>query len=116
MDEEGDRDFSKSIVFGFFDQAKETFDQMEKEIQNKDLEKLSSLGHFLKGSSATLGFNKVRDECEKIQHYGHNKDATGETDIKDNEACLRLINESVAEATKQHATVKKLMDSFYAES
>jgi osomolarity two-component system, phosphorelay intermediate protein YPD1 len=31
-EDEGDREFSKSIVFGFLDQAKETFDKMEKEM------------------------------------------------------------------------------------
>lgn len=29
MDEEGDRDFSSSIVFGFFEQAIETFETMD---------------------------------------------------------------------------------------
>lgn len=30
MDEPGDTDFSSSIVFGFFDQAQETFESMDK--------------------------------------------------------------------------------------
>lgn len=30
MDDEGDHEFSMSIVYGFFDQARETFDQMDK--------------------------------------------------------------------------------------
>jgi len=30
MDEPGDQDFSSSIVFGFFDQAQETFESMDK--------------------------------------------------------------------------------------
>lgn len=30
MDDDDDRDFSKGIVFGFFDQAVTTFDNMEK--------------------------------------------------------------------------------------
>ena len=29
-DDEEERDFSKSIVYGFFDQAKSTFENMEK--------------------------------------------------------------------------------------
>lgn len=29
MDEPGDRDFSRSIVFGFFEQAEETFNSMD---------------------------------------------------------------------------------------
>jgi osomolarity two-component system, phosphorelay intermediate protein YPD1 len=30
MDEEGDKDFSKSIVYGFFEQAETTFEKMER--------------------------------------------------------------------------------------
>ena len=32
MDEDEDKDFSKSIVFGFLDQAEQTFEKMEKEM------------------------------------------------------------------------------------
>ncbi len=81
----------------------------------KNLPELSSLGHFLKGSSATLGFTKVKDECEKIQHYGHKKNETGELDEPDDEKCLRLIGESLAEAKKAYEVVTGLMNKFYAE-
>lgn len=30
MDDDDDRDFSKGIVYGFFDQAETTFEKMEK--------------------------------------------------------------------------------------
>ena len=43
-----------------------------------DVGQLSSLGHFLKGSSATLGLVKVRDSCEKIQHWGSLKESGAE--------------------------------------
>jgi hypothetical protein len=43
-----------------------------------DLSQLHSLGHFLKGSSATLGLIKVRDSCEMIQNYGDYKNVKGE--------------------------------------
>lgn len=115
MDEEEDRDFSKSIVFGFLEQAETTFGKMESEIKAKNLDELSKLGHFLKGSSATLGFNKVRDECEKIQHYGHKKNDTGEVDEPDEEKCLRLINESLVEAKRAYEAVNALMKTYYAE-
>ncbi|CRK22987.1 hypothetical protein BN1708_017998, partial [Verticillium longisporum] len=58
MDEPGECEFSQSIVEGFFEQAEETITSMKEELENKELEKLSSLGHFLKGSSATLGLVK----------------------------------------------------------
>ena len=32
MDEDDDRDFSKSIVFGFLEQAETTFDKMQSEL------------------------------------------------------------------------------------
>lgn len=77
MDDDDDREFSKGIVAGFFEQAAETFNQMEKFLQEKNLEELSSLGHFLKGSSATIGLVKIKEHCEKIQHYGAGKNAAG---------------------------------------
>ena len=83
---------------------------------SKNLEQLSSLGHFLKGSSATLGFTKVKDECEKIQHYGHKKDATGEIDEPDEAKCLRLIKHSVDEAKKAYDIVNGLMKRYYGDS
>ncbi|KAH8697717.1 signal transduction histidine kinase [Talaromyces proteolyticus] len=67
-DDEEERDFSKGIVYGFFEQAESTFEKMEKAFSKKDYGDLSQLGHFLKGSSATLGLIKVRDSCEKLQH------------------------------------------------
>ncbi|KIX96583.1 uncharacterized protein Z520_07849 [Fonsecaea multimorphosa CBS 102226] len=116
MDEEDDRDFSKSIVFGFLEQAEQTFSKMDTAMKDKDLAELSSLGHFLKGSSATLGFTKVKDECEKIQHYGHKKNETGEVDEPDEAKCLRLIGESLDEAKRAYEVVNNLMKQFYAES
>jgi len=82
MDDDDDREFSKSIVFGFFEQAEQTFTKMDDALyvggtsdtlyiseadyilsinrEVRDLSTLSSLGHFLKGSSATLGLTKVK--------------------------------------------------------
>ncbi len=83
--------------------------------KDKNLPELSSLGHFLKGSSATLGFTKVKDECEKIQHYGHKKNDTGEVDEPDEDKCLKLIGESLDEAKRAYEVVNGLMKQFYAE-
>lgn len=81
----------------------------------KNLPELSSLGHFLKGSSATLGFTKVKDECEKIQHYGHKKNETGELDEPDEEKLLRLSRQSIEEAKRAYKVVDGLMKRYYAE-
>ena len=62
-----------------------------------------------------MGFTKVKDECEKIQHYGHKKDATGEIDEKDDQVCLDNIAKSVKEAKRVYSTVNDLMNKFYAD-
>ncbi|KAJ1842666.1 Phosphorelay intermediate protein [Coemansia sp. RSA 2703] len=43
----------------------------------KDLTKLSTLGHFLKGSSATIGVKKVQECCKRIQYLGKLMNADG---------------------------------------
>ena len=77
-----------------------------------DLEKLSSLGHFLKGSSATLGFNKIRDSCQIIQQYGHrlNVDGSPETD---DQVCLKKIGEAIKAVKVDSAELEKVMRKFF---
>ncbi|KAI5799965.1 signal transduction histidine kinase [Geopyxis carbonaria] len=96
MDDEGDDDFSRAIVSGFIEQAEQTFKDIEEKLEKKDLDELSSLGHFLKGSSATLGLITVKDYCEQIQHFGMMKDETGLKDLKDEEVCLKNIKKALA--------------------
>lgn len=67
-DEEG---FSKSLFQTFVDQFIETFQEIDDNLKNKDLDKLSALGHYLKGSAAALGLVKISSQCERIQNYGH---------------------------------------------
>ncbi|KAF9790436.1 histidine phosphotransferase [Thelephora terrestris] len=69
-DDDETHEFSFGMVEAYFDQAVKTFEEMEKAIVKKDCDTLSSKGHFLKGSSATLGITKVREACESIQNYG----------------------------------------------
>jgi len=113
-DDEDEREFSKSIVFGFFDQAEETFVKMAKALEKGDLPELSSLGHFLKGSSATLGLTKVKESCEKIQHYGQQKDEAGTTDEPDEELCLSRIKDILVVVKEEYAEVEKVLKKFYA--
>ncbi|KAF2639136.1 histidine-phosphotransfer domain, HPT domain-containing protein, partial [Massarina eburnea CBS 473.64] len=111
-DDDGEREFSQGIVYDFFTQADSTFDDMEKALVKEDLKKLSELGHFLKGSSATLGLSKVKDSCEKIQHYGEKKDETGTTEIKDKEA-LDLLRTTITQAKKEFDEVETVLRKFY---
>ncbi|KAH0542960.1 hypothetical protein GP486_008605 [Trichoglossum hirsutum] len=113
MDDDEEREFSRSIVKGFFDQAVATFKKMDDGLSSRDLSQLSSLGHFLKGSSATLGLTKVRDSCEKIQHYGAKKDDTGTKDEPSDEVCLNRIKETLTLVREEYEEVEKVLKRFY---
>lgn len=67
-DEEG---FSQSLFDTFVEQVSDTFAQIETELSSNSFEKISSLGHYLKGSAAALGLHTISVECERIQNYGH---------------------------------------------
>jgi len=114
-DDDEDRTFSRAIVWGFFDQAVTTFEQMQKNIDVKDLAQLSSLGHFLKGSSATLGLITVKDACEKIQHFGAKKDETGAEDVDDDEVCLKRIADTLATMQEEYRKVELCLKEFYGD-
>lgn len=79
------------------------------------LKTLSELGHFLKGSSATLGLTKVKDSCEKIQHYGSLKDDAGTKDITEEEAQKKLKT-IIAQAKEEFTEVKKVLEEFYKDT
>ncbi|MCJ1419000.1 hypothetical protein MMC32_005351 [Xylographa parallela] len=115
-DDEEEREFSRSIVYGFFEQAEGTFKKMESSLGKRDLTQLSQLGHFLKGSSATLGLTKVKDSCEKIQHYGAGKDESGTNDEHDDDKSLRRIKETLAVLKVDYAEVEKKLKVFYHDS
>ncbi|KAL8710751.1 MAG: hypothetical protein Q9220_004769 [cf. Caloplaca sp. 1 TL-2023] len=114
-DDEEERDFSRSIVFGFFEQAENTFKLMDMSLEKRDLAQLSSLGHFLKGSSATLGLTKVKDFCEKIQHFGANKDETGTNDVPDEDVCLDRIKKVMGPLKRDYTEAEAILKRFYHE-
>jgi len=113
-DSEADRDFSKPLVDGFFEQATETFDKIEVALKDKNLNELSSLGHFLKGSSATLGFNKIKDSCQVIQQYGHRLTVDGNEE-PDEEVCLKKIAEALKKVKVDTAELEAQMTKFFEE-
>lgn len=142
MDEDpAEREFSKSIVFDFFQQASETFEKMDKYLYvypiwfnghmrrskwtfstdssshsgEKDLDQLSALGHFLKGSSATLGLTKVKDSCEKIQHFGARKDETGTNDVDDDDLSLSRISDVLQQAKDDYYKAEHKLKIFYGD-
>ncbi|KAI5786714.1 signal transduction histidine kinase [Pyronema domesticum] len=112
MDDDDDKEFSRAIVTGFLEQAHETFEKMEESLTDKDLSALSSLGHFLKGSSATLGLINVKDYCEKIQHFGSQKDETGLRDLEEDE-CLESIKDSLKQMRVEFDRAERYFKKLY---
>lgn len=56
---------------------------------------------------------KVKDSCEKIQHFGANKSADGSKDVPDDDECLKNLKEIIAQAKKEFADVEKKLKQFY---
>ena len=79
-----------------------------------DLPGLSSLGHFLKGSSAALGVVKVQAACEKMQHYGLKRDEERNVDLSADEA-LAKIKALLMEAKREYRIAKAWLEKLYAE-
>lgn len=107
-DDDEDRDFSKDIVFGFFTQVEQTLKDMHSSIESKDIKKLSSLGHFLKGSSATIGLTRIKDACEAIQ----NLDAEASRGGNNNEI-IELAKKKLSVITDGLTEAQSYLNNFY---
>jgi len=81
---------------------------------DKDLKELSGLGHFLKGSSAALGIVRVQAICEKVQHYGANRDEEADCAITDEDA-LKRITQLLKDCKKDYAVAKVWLIRLYEE-
>jgi osomolarity two-component system phosphorelay intermediate protein YPD1 len=77
----------------------------------KDFGDLSQLGHFLKGSSATLGLTKVKDACEKIQHC--KEDLPDEKDER--EKSIEGIKKTLKEVQVDYKEVANILRRFFGE-
>ncbi|KAF8195494.1 signal transduction histidine kinase [Pholiota molesta] len=113
LDEDEDtHDFSQPMVWEYFEQAEKTFNDMDIALKKRNLDGLSSLGHFLKGSSAALGLSRVQDSCEKIQHLGHLQD--GEHEIKEDEALAKIMK-MIKRVRSQYSEAKSWLIDFFGE-
>lgn len=116
MDEdEEEHEFTSSLVQNFFEQAEHTFDLMQKALDEKQLAELSSLGHFLKGSSAALGLTKITNCCEKIQNYGAKKDEFGILTVNDEDLCLQRIQEAFTTVKSEYALTQRWLKNFFSK-
>ncbi|CAN3353036.1 phosphorelay intermediate protein Ypd1p [Diutina catenulata] len=70
MDEDEDG-LALSLFQDFVTQFEETVGELDTNIEAGNLDTLSSLGHYIKGSAAALGLVTLSHQCERIQNYGH---------------------------------------------
>lgn len=79
----------------------------------KDLKKCSDLGHYLKGSSATIGLSKVKLDCEKIQNFGNKLDATGAKPEPNEKVCLNGIADALAHLNEDYKEAAGVLKRFF---
>lgn len=114
-DEEG---FSKSLFQTFVDQVLETFKEIDENLKTKNFDKISGLGHYLKGSAAALGLEKISSQCERIQNYGHkvnfdNFKLKDNNDQKDDEFWIKLIEDALNKARDGFAKSRKVLNNYF---
>lgn len=114
-DEEG---FSKSLFQTFVDQVLETFKEIDENLKTKNFDKISALGHYLKGSAAALGLEKISCQCERIQNYGHkvnfdNFELKDKKDPKDDEFWIELIEDALNKARDWFSKSRKALNNYF---
>ncbi|KAJ3474659.1 hypothetical protein NLI96_g12332 [Meripilus lineatus] len=114
-EDDEDLEFSSGMVEAYFAQADKTFDDMDEALRDKKLAELSSLGHFLKGSSAALGIHRVQNTCEEIQHYGKKEDfkAGGKALLDD--VALGMIEVCIARGKEEYKVARKWLEDWFEE-
>lgn len=56
---------------------------------------------------------KVKDSCEKIQHFGAHKDESGTVDVPEDSKCLDRIKDILAGLKVEYAEVENALRHFY---
>lgn len=115
IDDDDDREFSKGLAQQYVEQADHTFKEMDEALAAKNLDKLSKLGHFLKGSSSSVGLQAVSKLCAYMQNYGSMKDSSGTIDFDNSDQSLKACEELLPKLKQEQARAKKWLEDFYKE-
>ncbi|GAA5892842.1 hypothetical protein JCM6882_000593 [Rhodosporidiobolus microsporus] len=113
IDDDESHEFSKTLAFDYISQAEGTFVEIEEALASRSLDDLSKRGHFLKGSSAALGLQRVQHSCEAMQHFGKRRDARGEgPEVSEDEALARC-RVLLKRLRKEQEEAKEWLEGFY---
>ncbi|OAQ87427.1 hpt domain-containing protein [Purpureocillium lilacinum] len=116
IDDSGNSSFCISLYFDFFGQAEDTFKSMRSALDIQDYDRLSSLAHYIKGSSATVGLFKIHDGCERIERFSKQRDGStvvspqdaqqSTSQIRDVLVALQEHNKRAEHALRRHFGMK----------
>lgn len=139
IDDSGNSSFCISLYFDFFGQAEDTFKSMRSALYAsqidsyiarrlrqmtltrnhrdiQDYDRLSSLAHYIKGSSATVGLFKIHDGCERIERFSKQRDGStvvspqdaqqSTSQIRDVLVALQEHNKRAEHALRRHFGMK----------
>ncbi|GAA6060445.1 hypothetical protein JCM10212_000038 [Sporobolomyces blumeae] len=115
IDDDETHEFSKSLAFDYISQAETTFHEIEDALKAQDLDALSRKGHFLKGSSAALGLQRVQHSCEAMQHFGKRRDAHGEGPEVSEQVAFNRCRTLLKRLRKEQEEAKEWLEAFYQE-
>ncbi|GAA5972829.1 hypothetical protein JCM11641_003960 [Rhodosporidiobolus odoratus] len=113
IDDDESHEFSKTLAFDYITQAEATFGEIEEALQQQDLDALSRKGHFLKGSSAALGLQRVQHSCEAMQHFGKRRDQHGEGPEVSEQTALSRCRVLLKRLRGEQEEAKEWIEAFY---
>lgn len=71
------------------------------------------MGHFLRGSAATLGLTRIKDSCERIWYLGQGKDEKGEGEGPGEEIAVRCCAEFLVQIKVDYEEASRALRKFY---
>jgi HPt (histidine-containing phosphotransfer) domain-containing protein len=114
LDDGDEQEFSKGMVDEYLAQAAETFRKLDVALQDRDLSELSSLSHYLKGSSGTLGVIHIHSSCDKIHCWAQQQDPDTGNELTVQEA-LDMITKRMKRVKKEYAAAEKCLKKYFVQ-
>lgn len=115
IDDDDTHEFSKTLAFDYISQADTTFGEIDEALIARDLDTLSRKGHFLKGSSAALGLQRVQRSCELMQHFGNRRDDKGEGPELSEDAALKKCTSLLVRLRREQQEAKEWLMAYYKD-
>jgi two-component system sensor histidine kinase/response regulator len=80
----GSKEFAKSVVMRFIERTPVELSELQELLKKNDAEAFGKMAHKIKGASATIAANKLRDYNEQMQSMGSDNDLTGAEEVLNN--------------------------------